>query len=382
MQDDISFEIIAGTYEEYLLGYIFSPQRKKLVQSVASHDHSGSIRALATCDHYLASGAADDRIIIYDFKTRKEHCMLTHHESTITSLAFTNNHSHIISAAQDGSLAIVRVGNWQLEKLWEKAHKGSSILDIAVHSSGKLALTLGGDYTVKTWNLIKGRVAYTINVYPKCQDPKSLEKILFAPDDTRFILQGGKYTEIWSIKVGGVLTVIKHEEKVTCSSWIDNDTICVGYEDGKLAIWEIEDQKQKVFQQAHSGRVKAVQYYQGYIITASSSGQIKVWTTKLKEISSVETDCRITCLTVAQWNETVKEEEVTEIEESEKVTVEPKKRAVIVEVETSSDEEIVVKKRKKDEEEDSEIPAEEVASTENTKKLKKKTKKKKKQKNV
>lgn len=35
---------------------------------------------------------------------------------------------------------------------------------IAVHPSGKLALSLGKDLTLRTWNLVKGRPAYTTNL--------------------------------------------------------------------------------------------------------------------------------------------------------------------------------------------------------------------------
>ena len=57
-------------------------------------------------------------------QVRKEHCMLTHHNSTVTCMQFTAGHTHLMSGSTDGVLAIVRVGNWQLEKVWEKAHNG------------------------------------------------------------------------------------------------------------------------------------------------------------------------------------------------------------------------------------------------------------------
>lgn len=186
--------------------------------------------------------------------------MLTHHTSTITCVAFTSNHSHIISASQDGAMAIARVGNWQLEKEWKKAHKEGAVIDIALHSSGKLALTLGSDATVHTWNLVKGREAYVINLKTKCRDPKTLEKIQFAPDDGRFIIYGGKYSEIWSIQVGGVLKVIEHDQKLTCCIWLSNEELFVGYEDGNIAIIEVESGKKRE-KTGHNGKLQVVQNF-------------------------------------------------------------------------------------------------------------------------
>ncbi|XP_066249084.1 p21-activated protein kinase-interacting protein 1-like [Euwallacea similis] len=334
-----NFEIIAGTYEEYLLGYVYTSKDKSLKQSFASHDHSGSIRCLASSDNYLASGATDDRIVVYDLKARKEHCMLTQHESTVTTVAFTSNHSHIMSASQDGALSLVRVGNWQLEKLWEKAHKEGAVIDIALHSSGKLALTLGTDGTIHTWNLVKGRVAYVINLKTKCRDFKSVEKLLFAPDDSRFLIYGGKFTEIWSIKVGGALKVIEHEQRVTCCVWLNDQKFFVGYEDGSVAIIDVESEERTV-KVGHNGRVKAVQHYQNFIVTASSMGEIKVWNNTLKELCNVSTGCRITCLIIADWMAKAIKEEPEDNVSSNATTIRhnPVKCTVVVEIDESADE--------------------------------------------
>lgn len=156
-------------------------QPDKCNQTFALHSHAGSVRAVASSGKLLASGSADDRIIVYDMQNRKELCMLTHHNGTVSCLQFTDNCSHLISGSQDGVLSIIRTGSWQVEKLWENAHKGSAIIDMALHSSGKLLLTLGADCTLRTWNLVKGRQAYAINLNSKCKDPKNLQQIEWSP---------------------------------------------------------------------------------------------------------------------------------------------------------------------------------------------------------
>ncbi|XP_018569207.1 p21-activated protein kinase-interacting protein 1-like [Anoplophora glabripennis] len=327
------FEIIAGTYEEFLLGFHFISKQTELVQSFAIHDHSSSIRCVAASGHYLADGAADDRIIVYNLRLRKEHCMLSHHNATVNCLQFTNNHSHLISGSADGELAIVRVGSWQLEKTWAKAHKGSAILDIAIHSSGKLALTLGADCSLRTWNLVKGRQAYAINLNSKSKDARSLNMIVWAEDGVRFILSGGKYTEIWSIETGGILKVIEHDEKICSCIWVSEYQIIVGYEDGQIALIEINECT-KNLQKAHDSRVKTLTKYSKWIVSASSNGEIKVWNMELKELSKYNTGCRITCLTVAAPTVKIKEEQDEEVLEIVEVKEKPvKKSSVTVTVE-------------------------------------------------
>lgn len=92
-------------------------QNSSLTQSFATHDHSGSIRTVSKGGRYVATGSADDRICVYDMKTRREQSILTHHSGTVNYIAFTPNGSHLFTGGQDGTLVAVRTGNWQLEKV-------------------------------------------------------------------------------------------------------------------------------------------------------------------------------------------------------------------------------------------------------------------------
>lgn len=126
-------------------------------QSFAVHAHNGSIRTVHANGKYLASGGADDRIYVYDMKKRQEIQLLTMHNAMINHLRFTPDVTHLFSASCDGSLAATRAGSWISEGLWKSPHSGKPVTHISIHPSGKLALTLGADLTLKTWNLVKGR---------------------------------------------------------------------------------------------------------------------------------------------------------------------------------------------------------------------------------
>lgn len=247
------------------------------------------------CGNFVASGGSDDRIFIYDLRQRKEYYTLTHHNATVNCVGFTPGHTHLISGSADGVLSIVRVGNWQLEKLWEKAHKGAAVLDIAVHPSGKLALTLGADATLCTWNLVKGRQAYVINLNTKSKDAKGLNFVTWSPCSTRFALTGGKYSEIWSIEKGGILQSTEHSSKVCSSAWISNEFLLVGHENGEITRINTKN-TETVSYKAHESRVKAIAVSEKFIVTAASSGEVKSWDTDFNQLHQWTTGCRITCL--------------------------------------------------------------------------------------
>lgn len=311
-------ELIFGSYEEFTLGYKYTPDNPNLAQSFASHSHAASIRCLTQCGPYIATGAADDRIVVYNLKTRKEQCMLTHHNGTVNSLRFNDECTHLFSAGQDGLFAITRIGNWIVEKSWEKAHKGEPVVDIAVHKTGKLALTLGLDNTLRTWNLVKGRQAYIINLNTKCLDVRGLTDVIFSPDCVRFALSGGRATELWSIDPAGQVGIIDHgSKKVACCTWLDDDTLLAGLDNGTVSRISIDSSnKASVISthKAHDSRVKCLSTvriddgtYQ--IVSASSSGEIKVWSDDFDScLSRVAADCRLTCLAVANISSYVKTE--------------------------------------------------------------------------
>lgn len=333
--DTVDFEIIIGTYEEFLVGYFCSLASSSLKHSIASHDHNKSIRCVAYSGQYLASGSADDRIIVYDLKERKECNMLTCHDSTVNCVQFTKDQSYLISGSADGSLALTKVGTWQLEKKWDKAHKGLPIYDVAVHNSGKIALTLGGDYTLRTWNLIKGRQAYAINLNSKSKEPRAIERILWCSDENHFLTYGGHHTEIWNINDGVLVKSIQHENKVTSSAWLSQTEFISGFEDGTISIIDITGKK-KLSKKIDDNRIKAVEFYNNNIISVSSSGKLKILTMNLDNFISENIGCRPTCLTVISGLE-IKQEEKIQNEEIEIVETSSLKRKSHVVVEEEED---------------------------------------------
>lgn len=147
-------ELIVGTYEGFVLGYsirtedavstllsyitwcnfgkitakshffAYVLQVMKLKQTFATHSHTASVRCMSIGGKFLASGGTDDKVVVIDMKTRKEHTVLMNHDGTINTVAFTNGGTHLLTGSDDGSIIVTRTGNWQIEKIWKKAHGG------------------------------------------------------------------------------------------------------------------------------------------------------------------------------------------------------------------------------------------------------------------
>ncbi|XP_059054018.1 p21-activated protein kinase-interacting protein 1-like [Achroia grisella] len=304
-------ELVVGTYEGFLLGYsIFSePTESKLKQTFATQSHTSSVRCVSLSEKFLASGGTDDKVVVIDLKTRKEHTVLMNHDGTINTVAFTNSGTHLLTGSDDGNIIVTRTGNWQIEKIWKKAHGGQPVTAIAIHPSDKLALSIGGDKTLRTWNLIKGRPAFTINLSSKGISMPT--EIRFSPGGDRFSLIYQQCVDVWTISKAGVEKHITCNSKPTSVQWITDDKLYVGLDNGNIIALNVSD-SQALTYQAHKQRVKCLHYENEVLYSASSAGELKVWSendSKLSEICSTNAGCRLTCVTLNRQNHLIKKED-------------------------------------------------------------------------
>jgi protein MAK11 len=64
--------------------------------------------------------------------------MCNFYAGTVNCLSFSPNGSHLLSGADDGSIAVVRTGSWRVEKVFAKAHKGEGkLLEYKLYGTSK-----------------------------------------------------------------------------------------------------------------------------------------------------------------------------------------------------------------------------------------------------
>lgn len=169
---DPAFRIVTGSYEHnlfcvsLLLGAspVFSP-------IFHFTPHIQSIKCLASSGRYLVSGSADENIRIYDLQKRKELGTLSHHSGTITALEFYKK-KWLLTAGEDGKIFVLRTKDWEvLAEL--KGHARAAVgkakvgvVDISVHPTGRLALSVGQDRKLILWNLMTAKKASVMACYP------------------------------------------------------------------------------------------------------------------------------------------------------------------------------------------------------------------------
>lgn len=212
----------------------------------------------------------------------------------------------MISCSGDGSISIIRCGNWQLEKLWKSAHNDTAINGISIHPTGKLAMSIGGDGVLRTWNLVKGRKAYSTNLVPRLKyDAKTINVIRWSPSGDKYLIICNNRLDIYSVETAGVCFEGVFDSKIISAQFLhdNNDIVVLGHEDGNMRIYHITEEEEIFIVKGHEARVKCLECRGDKIISASSTGEIKLWkfiNGKLKQLACANADTRITCMTLIE----------------------------------------------------------------------------------
>ncbi|KAF7662593.1 hypothetical protein LDENG_00231910 [Lucifuga dentata] len=348
-------KLIAGSYEQIAFGYLVTADEAVWAAKAdfTHHAHTASISAVAASERFVVTGSKDETIQLYDMKKRIEHGALLHHNGTITCLEFYGA-SHLLSGGEDGLICVWSTKKWECLKSI-KAHKGH-ITSLSVHPSGKLALSVGTDKTLRTWNLINGRSAFIKNI------KQNADIVRWSPEGDKYVVVINDKVNVYDLETASVKGTVTNPKRISSIKFLTNSILAIAGDDETVRLCDVGTEKCLCEFKAHETRVKAVDSFnmENYcvLVTASNDGFIKMWKLHLKEelesptlLGEVNTTARLTCLAV--WKPSsglqVAEDEEAKATTSEEVTLElsKNKRVRITEEVILEDESKAKKKKKK-----------------------------------
>eukprot|EP01090_Pellita_catalonica_P011136 TRINITY_DN2264_c0_g1_i1.p1 TRINITY_DN2264_c0_g1~~TRINITY_DN2264_c0_g1_i1.p1 ORF type:complete len:480 (-),score=90.81 TRINITY_DN2264_c0_g1_i1:47-1312(-) len=256
----------------------------------------------------MTSGSADETIKAYDLETKREDGTLIQHEGSISCLDFFKE--HMLSADRKGVICVWKIKDWEY-MLTLKAHKGG-VNDLAIHPSGKCALSVGDDKLMKMWNLVTGKCAHT----------RSLgfagEVVAWSPDGTKYALLHRNGVAVHSAD-GALLMEASSTKRLVTLCFIDNDHLAfageIESEDDEeekiIEFWSISENKQLFIVDGHFSRIKKIVSMHAddmhLMISACSDGMIRAWKFPMTDgpglsqpecIADVDIEARITDIAV------------------------------------------------------------------------------------
>ncbi|CCM02642.1 uncharacterized protein FIBRA_04746 [Fibroporia radiculosa] len=288
----LAFKIVAGSYEKLLYGLEASSSVEGLSYKFSLKPvfifpaHLSSVRAIAASPQggkWLATGSGDEIIKVWDLRRRKEIGGLMQHEGSITHLEFPSR-SHLLSASEDGTICLFHARDWAVLRVL-KGHKGR-VNSLAVHPSGKVALSVGKDKTLRMWDLMRGKGSASTKL------GKEAEVVRWSIDGSLFVVLSQSTMDIYSIDMT-LLHSITHPSRLHdvrfCRRVVGNgEVLLVAAEDKKVSVYDVSSDKTVIpniiaEMIGHTNRVKAVEVLSVSLPTAYT---IRSWTTLVSTISS------------------------------------------------------------------------------------------------
>lgn len=347
-ENQTMFRIYVGSYEHNLLclSTILEEGKTPVFQPIFHFEaHALSIKTIAAAKRYLVTGSNDEHIKIYDLQKRKELGTLLGHQGSITCLTFSNEgliedeedkksqHSGkwLLSGSDDGKIIIWRTKDWEIFGTL-KGHEGR-VNDLAIHPSGRIAVSVGDDRTIRLWNLMTAKKAANLRIKAGWQKGEfvrwSITGDYFIVGLMNKILIY-KTSEAKIVKELSFKTTLMHIETYKLNGV---EYLIVGLGNGKIEFYNftevLEEEIKPEFElQGHTNRIKDFVLYKNnekdYLISISSDGNIVIWDLNLKDqIAVYNTGERLICVEISnediEKSETMKRryEEVEDVQASE-----------------------------------------------------------------
>jgi protein MAK11 len=257
------FTVIVGTYEKALYGFEVYPRNGSSFLGTSTHEnrsnadknaddeidleleknykydlkpifgyvaHMGCIKGLSATSRWLVSASTDESIKVYDLQKRVEIGSALQHQGAVTCVEFFKK-SNFLSGSADGTICVWRTKDWECLSVL-KGHK-KEVTSLSIHPSGRMALSTGRDKTLKLWNLIDGKCAYSL-------------KLSSEPGEVRWSPSGDIYAivfdcsvEIYSGKTAQKLQTLKEPKKILTIAFLNDHIIASGGENREVNLWEI-----------------------------------------------------------------------------------------------------------------------------------------------
>lgn len=328
----VLFRIVVGLYEHNLLclSLVLRENAEPLFMPIFHFQaHTLSIKSIDIAKRYLVTGSNDEHIRIYDLKKRKELGTLLSHQGTVTTLKFSkeivgieDEHKSgkwLLLGSEDGKIIIWRTKDWQMFGTL-KGHQGK-VNDLAIHPSGRVAISVSTDKTIRLWNLMTAKKAAVMKIKGKDHLGQSGEFVRWSADGKNFVV--GLMNRIFVYFLGDEAELTNKmvlKSTLMCMEIIqveDIEYLVTGHNNGTLefrVLSTVKEGKDETPQpafllQGHSNRIKGIALYNSatvtngipYLVSVSSDGRIVVWDLSSKvrdQVAVYDSGERLNCVAV------------------------------------------------------------------------------------
>lgn len=256
----------------------------KCLQTLEGHlNRVNSVGATFDGKH-IVSGSEDGTIRVWEWKSGKCLHVLEGHTDGISCVNLTPVDQRIVSLGKDQSMRI-----WDLKTgLCLRTIEGhtDSVTSVNLTPDGKYLLTGSFDDSVRLWNLDEGRC---IQILKGFYTSRGINCTHVTSDGQYAIIgvQGSGKLQIWdlnsyerikSLEIPRAELILGSQDLLCVSS--NNQVVVSGYEDSKVRVWDLHEEKCLMTLVGHTGPIKCVNLTPDGRLAVSGGGYdrtLRVW---------------------------------------------------------------------------------------------------------
>jgi hypothetical protein len=245
------------------------------------HKRSVSSVVFSPDGKWLASGAEDNKVRVWNIETGDCQAALEGHAAPVTCVAFLPDGTRLVSAAHDQTIRIWGFPSGRQERiLISHRHIVKTVVPFA--SGGRL-LAVGDDGSIKVWNTSTWECTRAI------QTGEAESAVLCA--DQKRVLVGDRRGQIalWDLEAGERLVTPEEHSNIVRSVAITPDGRYgfSGSQDATIRVWNLESAACMGTLEGHRGDVVSIALSpQGnWVASASADTTIRLWDWRLGLVS-------------------------------------------------------------------------------------------------
>ncbi|CAN3375178.1 hypothetical protein DIURU_001120 [Diutina rugosa] len=323
----IQFRVFVGSYEHNLLclSVLLDPTQKSeaMFQPIFHFEaHSLAIKSIDLAKRYLVTGSKDEHIRIYDLQKRKELGDLMGHQGTVTALKFSMEGTEddveksgkwLLSGSEDGKILIWRTKDWELFGTL-KGHT-DRVTDVAIHPSGRVAISVSADHTIRLWNLLTAKKAAVLKIKGKDHLGQYGDFVRWSASGDNFIVGLQNQLLIYATTEAKIIHKMKIPRTLMCGQVYTiegTEYFVAGLGNGTIQFYLLSDliegKETVAFELVgHANRIKDLTLFSGpedtqgipYLISVSSDGRLVVWDLRESvrdQVAVYDTGERLNCV--------------------------------------------------------------------------------------
>ena len=253
---------------------IVSQDRPELVLQLG-HSQGVTCAAFAPDGTWVASGGADNSILIWQLPSGRHLRTLAGHNGPIRSIAISANGEWLASGSNDRTIKVWHVAKGT-ETFTLTGHAGS-INSLAFSPSGEWLVSGSSDKSIRIWNPATGKQLESLN-----NQPDEVNVLTFSKSGEFLASSSGREIRLWDVKkLKDPRTLRRHGAAVTAIAFShDGNLIASGSVDGTVLVWRRGSDREQFVLKNNSSSVLALSFgLEGSLNSVHSDGGLESWDT-------------------------------------------------------------------------------------------------------